>query len=343
MKKSLFFGLLLCSTVLLFLLNSCSSSHEEILNLEDNYPKNVNQAQPINQDIGLISQLESINQTIINNQTETKSFWDWPARVWRYAKADAVGGFKYLRENTTAIQWLYSLIVFDVDFLTETIIKSVGAAGGASKKAKDESNGGCAIVVTPNDFRKAELCMTQALYYNVVVQSSGSNTLEPNYDVLPDITDLPLLLPQDYGWAEVLGQGHNRMMSVYNLDETSFEALFVDEDIDELIEDFEDTYNIDSTYEQQYLSILNSIPYDIDYSLYFDDQEITENVMILFSEAVENYANSAQNVLQIVNQYISTIAASNELEDEEKAVLIGALSIAAYSADYWENYNANLY
>ena len=302
MKKSVSHGLLICSTVLLFLLFSCSSSHEEFLNLEDNSPKIVNQAQPINQDIGLISQLESINQTFISNQTKSNPFGDWLSRTWRYAKADVVGGFQYLRENSTISQWALGLLNSDVDFFTDIIIKSVGAAGGASKKAKDEANGGCAIVVTPNDFRKAELCMTQVLYYNVVVQSSGSNTLEPNYDVLPDITDLPLLFPQDFGWAEAIGQGHNRMMSVYNLDETSFEALFVDEDIDELIEDFEDTYNIDSTYEQQYLSILNSIPYDIDYSLYFDDQEITENVMILFSEAVENYANSAQNVLQIVKQ-----------------------------------------
>ena len=268
MKKSVSHGLLICSTVLLFLLISCSSSHEEFLNLEDNSPKIVNQAQPINQDIGLISQLESINQTFISNQTKSNP-GDWLSRTWRYAKADVVGGFRYLRENITIFQLFDNIQNPSYGFIAETVIKTIGAAGGASKKAKDESNSECAIVVTPNDFRKAELCMTQALYYNVVVQGSGSNTLEPNYDVLPDISDLPLLLPQDFGWAEVLGQGHNRMMSVYNLDETSFEALFVDEDIDELIEDFEDTYNIDSTYEQQYLSILNSIPYDIDYSLYF--------------------------------------------------------------------------
>lgn len=286
-----------------------------------------------------ISKCLAANKILEESRPETKSFGDWFTRKWKYVKTDAAAAYKHLLTEDDLGAAIDNALIGRPGQLVQIGLRTSNAASTASNKAKEENNSGCAVVATQNDYRKAALCMTQVIQAQYYPQNG--NTYSTNQNVVPVIDNVDLLLPQNYAWAGTVGQDHNWILQYLNLDSNSFDDLFGEEDTDELVELFEEMVDVDSTYCEQFLSLLNSIPYDVDYSLFFDDQDTADSILILFAEAVENYSNCAQDVAYVANQYIPIVVNSNDLEENEKAALIGAISVAAYSSVYWDNYDAN--
>ncbi len=70
--------------------------------------------------------------------------------------------------------------------------------------------------------------------------------------------------------------------------------------------------------------------------------EKSDRVMSLFLELYNSYPENEADIVTIINDYAAMIADSDEITDEEKEQILGGLSVALYSYQYWiENLEQN--
>jgi len=66
-----------------------------------------------------------------------------------------------------------------------------------------------------------------------------------------------------------------------------------------------------------------------------EDGTLPTLVTSLFSDVFKEYPDSVEDVVYLINQYISIIDASDELTDDEKTWIKHGLSVSLYSYNYW--------
>lgn len=66
-----------------------------------------------------------------------------------------------------------------------------------------------------------------------------------------------------------------------------------------------------------------------------EDNTIPTRVMNLFSDIFQSYPEDSDDVIFLINSYVSHIDASDELSDEEKTWIKLGLSVSLYSYNYW--------
>lgn len=67
-------------------------------------------------------------------------------------------------------------------------------------------------------------------------------------------------------------------------------------------------------------------------------EDLSDEIMNLFAEAALLYTNTPEDLSTIINYYYENIDPSPELTEEEKQCIYIGLTVAAYSAKYWECY-----
>lgn len=65
-----------------------------------------------------------------------------------------------------------------------------------------------------------------------------------------------------------------------------------------------------------------------------------EHALLLFEEVFDEYVSDNTDMVYIINKYKSVLSSAEELNEEEKNLIFGALATALYSFNYWNSTSA---
>lgn len=187
---------------------------------------------------------------------------------------------------------------------------------------------GCSIIIYPKNFFNGMMEDTKALLNDdMSINSEKINVLNQNVVERIEL-DKQIISKVDLTTTQMnIGKMHNILLSSADgsvevkkvstpitrnsIDTSLFNAIIESKEFDEL--------------------------YDTTVDL-LDSDEINPKVeyaIKLFNDVFENYSSDNDDVVLFINRYKNIINNSNEIADEEKEWIFGALATALYSYNYW--------
>lgn len=164
------------------------------------------------------------------------------------------------------------------------------------------------------------------------VERAYARTCE-NASYVNNIPTIQLNVPAQFVTSSTLiGKSHNAILDLCKGDLD--EAATIEEITGTL-----SSSQIAVVHSAAFVEMVNKAVASGDYMV--DECDAKGNMIIdLFMDVFEECAGSQADLHYIINRYISIIEANGSLSDAEKSQVYNALSVAAYSCDYWEK-NAN--
>lgn len=147
-------------------------------------------------------------------------------------------------------------------------------------------------------------------------------------DVVPTIQ---LNIPSKYGaTATLVGKSHNAILDLCKGNQAETATI---EEVTGMLSPSQITV----IHSSKFITMVNKAVSTGDFTV--DSSDATGNYIInLFMSVAESAASSQQDLHYIINRYVSIIEGNGSLSDEDKTQVYNALSVAAYSCGYWENY-----
>lgn len=161
------------------------------------------------------------------------------------------------------------------------------------------------------------------------VESAYAKTLS-NAAVVNDVSTVSINVPTKFASSAMLvGKSHN---AILNLCQDAVEVASVEDITGVLTND-----QIAVIHSDAFVSMVNNAVESGNYSV--AEGDIVGNQIIdMFMEVFEDCAESQDDLQYIINRYISIIEENGSLPDDVKEMVYNALSVAAYSCDYWVNF-----
>lgn len=168
---------------------------------------------------------------------------------------------------------------------------------------------------------------------NMTIITSNHNRQNPPLDSIPEpgSSKNPFGLKFSNKRSHVLTWGRDHNYILRNLDEgVSLSQLKTDSltDVELAIassDEIQGIYNHD-------IALIESG----EFGIYESGDSKSEYVMNLFMEIYNTYPECQEDITTLVNKYAEVIENSDELTDDEKDIILGSLSVATYSFNYWE-------
>lgn len=138
-----------------------------------------------------------------------------------------------------------------------------------------------------------------------------------------------LKFPPRFSYCERVGWEHNFVLDAFRDEEARLNRIPLDSLSEEerLIMQSEDI-------NQCFMSDVEKIVAgEMDFLNMGDEK--SDRVMSLFLDLYNSYPENESDIVAIVNDYAAIIAESDEFTDEEKEQILGSLSVALYSYQYW--------
>lgn len=130
--------------------------------------------------------------------------------------------------------------------------------------------------------------------------------------------------------ATAIGKSHNAILDLCKGNVAETVAI---EEITGTLSNFQ----VSVIHSPKFVSVMNNAVSSGNYTV--DNSDATGNYIInLFMSVADGCTGSQQDLHYIINRYISIIEANGSLSNADKTQVYNALSVAAYSCDYWENY-----
>lgn len=164
----------------------------------------------------------------------------------------------------------------------------------------------------------------------LLVEYAYATTIS-NPSLLDQVSTIELDIPVAYSTSSTqIGKTHNAILDLCN--ENEYAANYI-QDITGVPTDAE----ISVIHSQLFIDKMNMVAATGDFTVR-DSDETGAYVIDLFMDVVEQCATCTQDIKYIINQYSSIIENSNVLTPVEKQQVYDALTVAAYSCEYWQSH-----
>lgn len=151
-----------------------------------------------------------------------------------------------------------------------------------------------------------------------------------NSAVVNDVCTISINVPAKFATnAMLVGKSHNAILN-----------LCQDEEEVATVEQITGTLNseqVEVIHSDAFVSMVNNAVVSGNYSVAKGDV-VGNKIIDMFIEVFEDCADSQEDLHYIINRYISIIEEDGSLSDEVKEMIYNALSVSAYSCDYWANF-----
>ena len=282
-------------------------------------------------DSPFLSEFLSLNEVFFASQPKTKSP-NW-GNIWKITKTDVFGAAKILAGDPMSAYATYTLLASQ-QYAFVAVAAAYGAIPASYRQYKNSTCAGYAVPNTETTINRLNYAFCdyiESLYenqgMNVVLRIPGNYSVN---DLTTPIDESMIVYPNQYQYLENVGVFHNNILDI--MDNTNYQ--FVNVEDYELIFDA-DMEDLNDSLVVRASRIIDVITEDFSYDDFFDGTDPIGAVLLAFEDLYDNYVNSLYDVETIVNAYINTVAASNDLTEVQKTSLISALTVAAYSSIYW--------
>lgn len=151
-----------------------------------------------------------------------------------------------------------------------------------------------------------------------------------NPSLLNQVSTIELDIPVAYSTSSTqIGKTHNAILDLCNEDENAASYL---QDITGVLTDAE----ISVIHSQTFIDKMNMVAATGDFTVR-DSDETGAYVIDLFMDVVQQCATCTQDIKYIINRYSAIIESCNALTPAEKQQVYDALTVAAYSCEYWQS------
>lgn len=239
------------------------------------------------------------------------------SRFLSIATADVAGALKYGKHGARI-----GAVLGPKGAAAGTVIG--GVAGGA---------GYSYMAYTTNKPTRATLDSTKILTFRdfgaagVLGNHSADNPFKDPYSEFSNRNRLKF--PPRFSYCERVGWEHNFVLEAYRNEGSRLNSI----PLDSLSEEERLVVQSDEVNQCFMLDVEKIANGEMDF--FNTGDEKSDRVMYLFLELYNSYPEDATDVATIVNDYAALIADSDEFTDEEKEQILGSLSVALYSYQYW--------
>ena len=252
----------------------------------------------------LITNLENFNDSLLqsNNLMTTRSLSGWKRRI-AIAAADAMGAWQGLQ------------IGMEVGSLLGPTGATVGGLLGGFVCGAGASFAAEAGTRSSNTVNIADVIAAAAK----MKESTSIQTLQ---SMMPQIVILNI--PSDKKHLQIMGPEHNVVLDNLRKRNLSFneESVFT----------LEELYVLKNTKFRSTFAMITSGK-----SYQNPQYTVSNRVMQLYVNALNNSSNSCSDVKVISNRYINEVYTSGELTDNEIDGVISSISVLASSVEYWSD------
>lgn len=252
----------------------------------------------------LITNLENFNDSLLqsNNLMTTRSLSGWKRRI-AIAAADAMGAWQGLQ------------IGMEVGSLLGPTGATVGGLLGGFVCGAGASFAAEAGTRSSNTVNIADVIAAAAK----MKESTSIQTLQ---SMMPQIVILNI--PSDKKHLQIMGPEHNVVLDNLRKKNLSFneESVFT----------LEELYVLKNTKFRSTFAMITSGK-----SYQNPQYTVSNRVMQLYVNALNNSSNSCSDVKVISNRYINEVYTSGELTDNEIDGVISSISVLASSVEYWSD------
>ena len=268
---------------------------------KSDYQKESTEQNVIKQD-KLILELQELNDSLIQSkQTVTRGrFKDFFKKICNIVVADVKGGFSGATIGNKVGGKVGAWICGVVTAIGDSFKAGVTEFSRATMK-------GLSI-------EEIEAAYSQTIYKDIDISEAQYIKLNAN-----------LKIPTEFKYTTEMGRLHNLTLTCIESGDYSLTNYKTQLTKPEILcincEEFRSFYNTDRVFNIEE-AIINSTK--------------EEQVIQLFIEAFLEYPEDSEDVTQLINNYIDKIEADNSISPEKRESIYYALSIAAYSTEYWK-------
>ena len=279
-----------------------------------------NERLPLSNNVGtltLIEQLDGVNRSFLcRSQTKAQR----QIQGWEIIKAGAISAYNSIMESPDSI---VTRITPNDDY-NRVLAKTGARTAWTSVKAYFDGQG--QVFSNEHPFSQYVLCANYIYTITNAAFNRGGPIIQPD-------DDNPVMeTPTDYTITVDMGLNNNSGLE-YLLNEESLNSINVN-----VIDSLRQYFAIDNSYESIVQAETSQICYDIDYTIYFDENNTSEQILILFAAAYEQGVVTFSDVEALVGAYISVINTSGEISLKEKIALNCALNVICASNLMWNTY-----
>lgn len=268
---------------------------------KSDYPKESTEQNELTKD-KLILELQELNDSLIQSQqTETRGrLRNFFRKICNIVVADVKGGFSGAtigsKVGGKVGAWICGVVT---------------AIGDSYKAGVTEFS---RATMQGLSIEEIEAAYSQTIYKDIDISETEYIKLNAN-----------LKLPTEFKYTTEMGRLHNLTLTCIDSGDYSLTNYTTQLTKPEILcincEEFRSFYNTDRVF-------------NIEEAIINPSKE--EQVIQLFIEAFLEYPEDSEDVTQLINNYIDKIEADNSISPEKRETIYYALSIAAYSTEYWK-------